>query len=247
MKNIISSIVYSQLRSKLLIRIYILFIAVMAFTTVMNMDDGENTLHTGELMMGGASLTYVFNFFILAMAVGIIFCEDFKDKTANYEIMRGYSRLKIYLSRGLFAMVTASLMTLLLSFVPLIAGNIAYGWGDMPDLGDFIVRVLLYFFPFMRVAAFLTILSVIIRNQYVIMGIGYFAMDYIIIRSGTDGECSVLRGLITGFDSVIYLTKYDSNLSHLSLKGGMLTVAVSVVMSAVYLFIGYRVFKRRDI
>lgn len=243
MKNIISSVVYGLLHSKFLIKIYLLFIAVMIFTTIVNFD--EKITYTSELMMGGASLTYVFNFFILAMAAGIICCEDYKDKTANFEIMSGYSRLKIYLARGIFAVIAADLMALLLSFVPVIAGNITHDWGQTIDFGDFMLRICLYFFPYMRVAAFLVLISVLIRNQYVLMGIGYFIMDYVIIRQ--EADLTLFKGMITGCDNIICLTKYDENLGRLPLKTAALTIGISLVMTGVYMFIGYRLFKRKDI
>ena len=57
MKNIMKSIWYEILRSKLMIRIYIIFILFIVLTTVLNVGDSVQEGHTSDMLAGNPNIT----------------------------------------------------------------------------------------------------------------------------------------------------------------------------------------------
>ena len=178
MKNIIKSIVYEMLHSKMVIRLYVLFMLLQALVVILNAEVSpvSGVKETSMVLSDGGVLTYEFPIFILTLIVGVICGEDYRDKVANYEVLSGHSRKSIYLARSLFAIFSAAALCLILSFIPLIAGNLYMGWGSTLKLGDVVARYLLLFFPYLRLAAFLAMITFLIKNQYIMMALGFLIM-----------------------------------------------------------------------
>lgn len=182
MKNIMKSIVYDIGRNKLMLRIYILMIAVMGLTTVLNLNVNEGLTGASGMLADNPSISYEFSIFILALVVGTICGSDFKDKVANYEIMSGHSRLSIFLARSLMAIITAGILSTILSFVPILVGSVISGWGDTLDMGNVIVRHILLIFPYMRLAAFLVVVTYLVKSQYIMMAAGFILMMALLFK-----------------------------------------------------------------
>ena len=256
MKNIMKSIGYEIVHSKMLIRLYILFIALMILVTVLNT---ESTGISGMLAEND-TLPYEFQIFIVAIVVGIICGSDFPDKVANYEILSGHSRKSIYLARAVMAICTAAILATILAFVPMVVGNAVFTWGNKLVLSDVIIRTLLLFFPFARIAAFMVVMTFIVKNPHIIMASGFVIM----IGVGVIGDMTGNKGsflislynmkLLCSYDGwstynldpikgIVEYYAYNSAVTASLVRG---TIGVSLLMIIFYLFMGYALFRRDE-
>lgn len=262
MKNIIKSIIYELIKSRLMIILFCLMAAMNILVTILNIS--ENTFHeatTSAMLSEAKSTTFLFAEFFVIAAVGLIAGSDFRDKVANYELMSGHSRIQFYLARSMFSVIFAALMGTILSFIPLVSGNIFYDFGDRLVLGDVILRTFLYFFPYLRLAAFIVILTFIVKNQYAVMGIGYGIISFNTVLSETISNHDNLLtanfnlNLLADYDGwsvynisktegIVNYASYDSSLSTGNVIG---TILISIAVMAVYLIIGYGLFRRDDL
>ena len=260
MKNIIKSIWYEILRSKFMIRIYLLFVGVMVLMVLLNLDTMKGK-GISYFLADNPTSTYLLSFFVLAFIVGIISGEDYKDKVANYEILSGHSRISVFFTRSLMGILVGSFLCVVLNFVILITGCILAGWGESLSMGDVIVRQLLFFFPFMRLGAFLVVLTFLIKNPYIIMAAGFVIGNAGMMLQEMFGIPNSLyisifnMGLLTEYGGwsiynidpglgIVHYNAYDSSLT-IGLVVG--TVVVSLVMTAFYLFMGYALFRRDEL
>ena len=261
MKNIMKSIWYEILRSKFMIKIYILFVLVMGLTTVLNVGDSVQKGHTSGMLAGSPNLTYFFPLFMVGFIVAVICGEDYKDKVAHYEILSGHSRISIYLARTLMGIIVGSVLTLVLSFIPILVGIMIDGWGNKLILSDVIVRHMLFFFPYVRLSAFIAMLTFLIKNPYIIMAISFVITDFgmlviDILASKASLAVSLFNlKLLTEYDGwsiynldphqgIVQYFSYDSSVSSGMVIG---TIVVSLVMAGLYLFMGYALFRRDEL
>ena len=256
MKNIMKSIGYEILHSKMIIRLYILFIAFMVLVTVLNTD----STGISGLLADNVTLPYEFQTFIVAIIVGIICGSDFPDKVANYEIMSGHSRVSIFLARALMAIGVAAILATVLSFVPIVFGNAVFKWGNKLVLSDVVIRNLLLFFPYVRIAAFMVVLTFLVKNPYVIMASGFVMMmggsilgD--MMQNGSNVFISIynMKLLCTydgwstyNLDPVKGIVEYNAYNSSVTTSLVLGTIIVSLLMTAFYLFMGYALFRRDE-
>ena len=262
MKDIISSELYSIRKSGTTIRIYILFILFMIMVTVINVVNSDAAFQSAEgCILNNPTLPTTFSIFIIGFIVAAFCGEDFKDKTGNYEIMSGHSRMEIFLGRSIPAIIVAGIGGTLLSFVPLIAGSIIFGTGDFVPVGDIIIRQLLFTFPFMRLAAFFVLITFMVKSNFVTMILGFLVFNAHAVMSDmvTDSK-SYLMSLfnlnlltdypgwslynVSGNGGIVEYTAYKSAVAPGLIIG---TIAVSVLMIFVYMLAGYAFFKKDDI
>lgn len=261
MKNIMKSIWFEILHSKLLIRIYVAFVIIMGLIAVLNVNiDTQNTGASG-MITDNATIIYEFPVFILALIVGVICGEDYKDKVANYEILSGHSRISIFFARSLMGIIPGAVLATILCFIPLIVGTLVGGWGNELVLSDVIIREFLIFFPMLRLAAFFALLTFMIKNQYIMMAIGFVvSMFQTILNEMLSYSKSVYvsifnMGLLMSFDGwSIYnvdpgegIQYYHSYVSSVSMQLVIGTIVVSLLMTAFYLFMGYALFRRDEL
>ena len=257
MKNLIKSIVYEVVRSKLLIIVYSAMAVLMFVLGIINSKD----ISASGMYVQDASLTYTFPLFVIAAVVGIVICPDYRDKVSNYEILSGHSRSSVYFARTLCAVIPAAFMAYLLTFLPLRSGIIVRGWGDRLIFSDVLLRQLLFIFPFIRIASFTACLAFVFKSEYILMALGvvYSFGSLFLTSIYTDVSSSVY----TGFYNLNYLMSYDKwSIYNISPTEGIVryasatgsvnitmviaTVAVSLLMTLVYLFIGYAMFKKTE-
>ena len=261
MKNIMKSIWFEILHSRLMIRIYVAFIIVIGLFAVLNINIGNQKPGASGMIVDTPQLIYEFPIFILALIVGTICASDYKDKVGNYEILSGHSRISVFFARSLMGIITGALLATILCIVPVIVGIIIGGWGDTLVLGDAITRVLLLVFPMLRLAAFFALLSFLIKSEYILMAIGFLVcMSTSLLGEMLSHAKSLYistfnMGLLMNFDGwSIYnvdpdggVVKYNSYISALSPGLVIGTILVSLVMTAFYLFMGYALFRRDEL
>ena len=157
--------------------------------------------------------------------------------------------------------LVGSVFSTILCIVPLIVGIIVDGWGGALVLSDVIIRILLLFFPMLRLAAFLALITFLAKNQYVMMASGFVIMMgcsllQTVITDSKNIFISIFNmALLLSFDSwSIYnldpvkgLVTYNSYVSTVTPELVIGTITASLVMTAFYLFMGYALFRRDDL
>ena len=257
MKNIIRSILYELIRTKLIYILFAICALMMVLVTVFN---GEDTCISG-LYLTDSSVTFTFPIFMVGTAVGMISCADMKDKVGNYEILNGHSRLQYYLARFICSVTVASLLGYILSFIPMVLGMLIFGWGTKLDFECVFVRHLLYIFPFVRLASFLACISFLVKNSSAMIAIGSAVglstpMLFAFFPDASDSVILSIYNLkhLMSFDTwEIYnlssngIDRYRSAISTLPANLIASTMVVSLVMIGAYLLIGYALFRRSDL
>ena len=261
MKNIMKSIWFEIRHSKLMIRIYIVLVLFMALVGFLNTGASADLGTASTLVADDPTIAYEFSIFVVALVVGIICGEDYRDKVANYEVLSGHSRKSIFLARSLMGIITAAVLGTLLSFAPMITGIIKAGWGNELLLSDVIARQLLLFFPFLRLAAFLALLTFLIKNPYIMMAVGFvICMASVLLEGMLEHSKSVFisifnMSLLTSYsgwqiynlDPVKGIVKYSTYESSLSAELVIGTIVASLLMTGFYLFMGYALFRRDEL
>ena len=258
MKNIIKSLCYEAFRSKALIRITVLYTLVAGLITVLNINEDKGFSGTSGMLAENPDITYLLGILFVGVIIGFLTGQDFGDKVINYEMMSGHSRKSIMLARGVFgAVVTAAVLTLI-SFVPMLVGNIMSEWGDSLRLSDVVVRQLLFFFPFLRLSAFIICIMFIFKNQYVVMASGYFLIMFVnLVKAFPKSFYSSFSNLelltsykgwhIYNIDPAEGIVEYSSFNSNLDFRMVFGTITVSIIMTAFYLMLAYAVFRHDDV
>ena len=256
MKNIIRSAYYDLRHSKFFAVVYMLTAVMLSLSAMINVDEKG----CGFVIFENGYIYWMTSAFIAALAVGIICNDDHIDKTINYEILSGHSRLSIFMARSLFGILFAAAAATMINFFPLAAGSMLKGFGDMSRFKDVILRQLLCFFPYLRFAAFVTVICFIIKNSYVVFAAGFLISEIGIglvdfFDHGRSLYTSVFNiGLLGDFgaweiynldpvNGVVYYGRYKSELDMDVIVG---TILVSLIMTAFYLFMGYGIFRRDD-
>ncbi|MBQ2100254.1 MAG: hypothetical protein II477_04165 [Lachnospiraceae bacterium] len=264
MKNIMKSIWYEILRRKTLIVLFFVFIAVMAISGFSATADATLGFERGgvsDMLAAHPWMPYEFPLLFLTIFVGYVCCEDYKDKVANYEILFGHSRKSIYFARSLMAIMIGTILTMLLSFLPLLVGNALAGWGDTLEFSDILLRYLLLGLPYLRLAAFLAMIAFLVKSPYLMIAVG------IVISMMIGGLGDMVRHSSSVFLSLfnmIALTEYDGWCNYnidptigtiryyaydSSIPAGLVsgTIIASLLMTAFYLFMGYALFRRDEL
>ena len=261
MKRIISSQLYQLSCSFSLIHIWLIMAAAMAGLGIVNCATSEHARNAGAMIIEGDGILWMFQLMFMGVMVGTICAGDFKEKDLNYELMSGHTRLSIYAGRVILSVLITALASTLLSFMPVVSAAMVFGWGDTLDPFYMAVRIALLFFPFMRYAAFFSMLAFVIKKRWVIIVLGYISIVFCIIVSDivtnktafitsvfnimklTDIESFSLYNVVPNLGVVSY-SACDSSIGFELAVG---TVAVSLVMTLVYLTAGYGFFRRDDL
>ncbi len=210
------------------------------------------------ISMGG-SLQMILGMLVILLAARIV-GWDYNDKTINYEILSGYSRRQVFLSRVLVSMAWCMVTAVIVIFLPLLIFGLINGWGNTADMWEVLLRYGLALFPIFRLVCEIILLTVLVKNCYMAMVLGYtlfellwvfvvmaqLTIDFEVTTQLSSIHMQLLFvldkfsfGYIDGEDVVVY----DAVLE----PGFMLeTVVVSLVVGAVCLLIGYWYFKKSD-
>ena len=258
MKNIVKSQFYQIIREKMLW--YMLVVALMMQTLMFVLPvwlENEEATSAGEFFAGNGYGLIVFPVFFLVVAVGLICGVDFLDKTNHYEVLGGHRRYEVYLGRVIASSIAGGVGALFLTILPVGIYAVLYGWGEKVAFAPVILRFLLMLFPYLRLVAEFAFLTFLIKNPYVVMGLGYvvFMLTMTIVSGTTIEATSAFLG-ITNLSLLTMVSKWatyglgnDMNyIFDASLGAGAIaaTVAASVVFGAAALYLGYVFFKHDD-
>ncbi len=211
------------------------------------------------IMAGGMLIQMGIAWFSVIMVARIV-GWDMNDKTINYEILAGHSRLRVYASRTLVSVlwntvIVTGVIAFLIGFP-----TILNGWGDNMDRSDMMIRLVLLIFPIIQMECEMILLTFLLKNCYLAMVIGYvfsFVVNFgVIIYTETAGNipgCGfVLMTIGKLMDFSNYKLKYiggkDIPVYDMTIGTGLAAevIGVSVILAVVCLVIGYRVFRKQD-
>jgi hypothetical protein len=145
--------------------------------------------------------------------------------------------------------------------VPTILYTIIGGWGASLDFGNVMLSFILSFFPLLRLISFFALLTFILKNGYVAMLVGWMLygmqmigitlfLELFDIKANVQFASINLRSLFN-YDNATFKTVNGKDVavfaSSLNNRLIVLTIVVSLVVSAIYLLIGCRIFKHRDL
>ncbi|MBQ8826966.1 MAG: hypothetical protein IJ007_07730 [Oscillospiraceae bacterium] len=255
MKNIIKAQFYGLRNERLIAIMFFGLLAALTINGFCGVGNGE-ALSAGEtaafLLVFEAQLASMFIF----MVTGIMCCSDFKDRTANYELMTGHTRKEVYFGRIIPCIVVGAVGWTLLLCIPYTVITVLRGWGTEVSLGSMLLRFFLMYFPVVRIICEFIMISFILRNQYIVMAIGYMMFCIGGLTSMMSGIGSYLLG-ITNITLLSYIDVWGT----FGLSGSMNyvyetavapeeivgTIVFSVIFSVISLYTGYHFFKTDDI
>lgn len=191
----------------------------------------------------------------IAAVVAQICGQDFVDKTANYELMSGRRRYQSYFGRVIPSVIIGTIGWFIIAVTPVITVTIIRGWGDKISVWEVVIRYALMLFPAIRVACEFVFFTFLIKNPYIVMGLGYLYSMVSIYAEMLPSDGFIFLGstniiLLSMID--VWTTYglegkvnfiYDAALSSSDVIG---TIVVSVVVSAAALLLGYVFFKNDD-
>lgn len=216
---------------------------------------------TGSIYMVAGSFGWSIVISVLTvLLVPRMFGWDMADKTINYEVLTGHSRTKVYLARAIVSIGRnmAIIMLLLLGSIGIF--TLLNGWGNNMDPAGALQRMLLLVFPVFRLSCELLLLTVLLKNCYLSMVIGWgmtgalMVMSMIYIEAAGESRglglslLTIMKLLdfsnyklefLGGKDVAVYETALESTFVAES-------IGVSLLAGVVCLVIGYMVFRKRD-
>ncbi len=256
MKGIIKAQFFQIIRDKVIRGMFVVTLLMQVLVVMLPIWlDTEAATTAGEFFATQGGATISFSMFFLIVVTGQICGVDFLDKTHNYELMIGHRRHEVYLGRVIPALLVGGVGTLLLTMLPILIYASLYGWGTKVVFGQVLLRWILMLFPFLRMVCEFAFLTFLIKNPYVVMGLGYVAFMVFTALSGMIEVCSVFLG-ITNLSLLLVVSKWTTyglgdDLNYIfdaSLSGKIVwgTVVASVVFGLAALYLGYVFFRNDD-
>ncbi len=265
MFNLIKAQKYQLTHNAIVLLVSVVLIALtLSNLTYLSPQSIRGTEPNGGIFAAISAENYIFIFLLLSCFFACYICGlDFNDKTINYELMAGHSRKSVFWSRVIVSLIVVLVGGLLLIVVPVGGVTLFLGWGKNITFSAVVLRFGLSLLALMRMSCFLIFLTFLIRNAYFAMVAGYMLNIFCLMGSLILSEIRSLdfeltyhlsltnlmelltfdnykMGFIDGKDAMVFIADTEPSL----IIG---TVASSLIMSAVWLTLGYLVFRKRDI
>ena len=252
------------LRRDRLVRITFLTLLVLPFLAmyISGMFEGvsfeELTASAYLINIGSAILEFfLFATMILsAKAVG----GDSGDKTMNYELSSGHSRASVYWTRILNGVVWSVILVVAMSWIPYGVLTIVNGWGVETAPREVMLRLFLSVFPLLRFAGGFMLVTSLVDSAEAGIAVGY---AIVLVETILDGVLETVdtidRTYLFGISNLGKVLDYKNSWEYVENKKAITwydfsspidliigTIAVSAVLAAIYVTLGYVVFKKRD-
>jgi ABC-type transport system involved in multi-copper enzyme maturation permease subunit len=215
---------------------------------------------TSKYMLSiGATLMEIYIFATMifaAKAVG----GDGGDKTINYELLNGHSRTRVYWSRIITGILWSVLLVVITNMVPYGIFTLINGWGEETAPMEIFIRLVMAAFPIMRISAIFMLLTSLVESAGGGMAISYGVAFIETIMDAVLDEVKLFdKTYVLGLSNLSKLMRYNNSWEFVenghtvtwfdySISNDMIlkTAAFSILATAVYLIIGYVVFRKRD-
>ena len=209
-----------------------------------------------------ADMTYVFLMFAVLFSSRIA-GWDFTDKTLNYEIIYGHKRSSVYFGRAIVGIGTGLIRSAAVAALIVILPTAAFGWGWSVPVSEIVLRYSIIALELIRLMAFVIMVSTIARSNVAGAFAGFAAFFIpVIVTAMLNLEEEKVKSIsflssclsisevssfenyttdyILGKDVTIFLDRLEPQFSSL-------LAVTAILFTAVYLLIGYAVFRKADI
>ena len=261
MKDLIKAQIYQILRTRVYFWVLVFCLAIAALFGSSEFLNGADSLDEGQLFCASDYFTRynmmpTLYFGISGFFVSFFIGDDFKDKTANFELMSGRLRKQSFMARVIVTVIFSLVLGLVMMALPLVLYNILAGWGSSLPVSTVVTRILLMVFPFFRQTCFYILLVYIIKRPgySFIACYGYLGM-LTLIRTQNDPTGSVLA--FTSTQSLLqfdYWATFGLERNAQAIYDPALDPAlaariiiVSLAAGVAYLWVAYNYFHKDDI
>lgn len=257
MKNIMKAQLFQILREKILWYTLVLCFLMQAVMFLLPVWlKTEKVTSAGEFFATNAGGMLFFPLIFMIIITGQICGGDFLDKTHHYELLSGHKRGEVYLGRVIPAMLIAGIGGALLTYVPVVLYGLLYGWGNKIAWGAVVFRMGMLLFPILRMVCEYAFLTFLVKNPYIMMGLGYGALMAALYL----GELMKSYNAFLGIINMIWLLEVEKwitfglggDLNYIyeaALNGREIfqTILASLVFGGAALYLGYVYFKNNDL
>ena len=243
MWNIIKAQLY-QLRRERIIGIFFLLALFLMGTSIVGeiLDDGNTFQGCEYILRLGSYHTGIAGIYVVLLT-GIMVGMDFLNRTVNYELMTGHTRIEVFLGRVLPAICIGICCGIILLLIPAVVISLLFGWGNYFTVAQYTLRLLLMIFPFFRIICEMIFLTVMLKNPYVVSAVGYlvnvlgmfFPPSNVLGMSNLNLLCRYSQWEVYTFGEKSY------RIVDAALNGAdvVKTVAVSVLIGVLFLTLAY--------
>lgn len=261
MWNIVKGLNYQIKRDNGIVYIYLIGVFVLGCFLFDYIDSYKMEELTGSLygVMHGEPCFMVLGI-LVALLTARIAGWDYTDKTLNYELMSGHSRGQVYWSRVWVSLVWSLITCVIVAFVPILLFSVINGWGIKADMGGMLLRYALIVFPMFRLMSECILLTVLMRNCYMVMVIGFVMYEFswvfgVMSEPLTNYELTtqltsmnVYRLIYFEKSSFVYINGEDVIVYETAMEPSFLigTVAISLLVGFACLLVGYLYFRKSD-
>ncbi len=255
-KNVILSQLYGLRKNRTVFLCCIGAVAIFTAMLVMTTEWTGTRTASESVASGGLGMMTLITGPLTAIITGIICADDFTDKTINHELTSGKMRMQSFFGRAVLAVTISVITTITALLVSLFIAIKIYGWGDTVTLDSAIIRIFLTFIPFFKLSCFGVMVAFILKQPYGVvlvfigikMMIGIMSMkstsSMLMISEVNAGKLCMYENYITYGLNTDARFIYDQSCDpELILKSAV----IALVMSAVYIIIGYHFYKNDDL
>lgn len=256
MKHNIRAILYDLAKTKFVYILFVVFVflQITFMTGEAETTDGFTVLSYFESM---GTVSYSISFAFAIMLIGIVCGSGYVDKTINYEIMGGRKRGSIYMAKVIVSLVGGAISVFLSQILMLLYARATYDWGEGVTFGTMVLKNVIAIAPTIRVLCLFVLLAFIIRNEYLMMGIGFMMFLYgelvvMLFEKGAyifSGFASIHKIMENAtwstftFASPDIITFYDGTIP----VGQTIIILISsICFGALFIWIGYEMFRKDD-
>lgn len=264
MKNLMKAQWFQLLKSK---KILILTVLVTLFIQLVEvfspLINGDPAMSFGVYLASYGSSGYSLFTLSISAAAGVIIAiictgGDYKDKTINYEIMNGYTRLEIFAAKSIIATIVGLAIYVVTIVIPCTINVLLFGFGTELEVSEVMLRFFLSLFVEIRLIWIFIAFTYFIRVFWI--GIIFAAIYFISAPELLDGLSN--HSYLLGMSTFGKLSEYVSwinytlgdGVEYIYIYGRKFAMgeSIAVILSSlgiglVALFIGYFFFKKDDL
>ncbi len=260
MWNLMKAHNYQARRDNFVIYAILIGLIMMVGMMFLEAPFSPNELTGSQCIVYGSQMWFLGLGVVVILLVPRLFAWDMSDKTINYEVMTGYSRTKVYFSRVIVSLVWSLCVAMLLLLGVIGFFTLLNGWGEQMDATNAMKRILLLVFPMFRFTCEVMLLTILLKNCYISMVIGFVLNEATMVIAMIYEEfvgktkrlglammtCTELLDFnnykmeyIGGEDVAVYETAIENSFV-------MSSIGVSLLAGVICLGVGYVIFRKRD-
>ena len=259
MYNVMKAQMYQLLRSNSTYYIFLAGLALSAMSCIFSDVTSDQINGSTWLLLVCGLLPILLPMIALIFVSGIC-CGDIADKTINYEVLTGTKRSGVYFGRVVTSLIMNVLCSLVTVAVPILFMTAVKGWGHTMTVSDVALRIAAMIFPVVRLTAFFTFTAFLFKNKVALLAFGYvltmLEMFAALLNELLDLQIFIYMFSVNALTAIFsienlgfgYFDGEDVQVVKDVLEMSTFrTAAISgVVGTAVFLLIGYAVFRKQD-